>query len=907
MWIFLARLGFVIVLLGSDSLTLAESMQERSIIVLPNDLDTEFSGRVDVFADPSRKLTASDVTREDFEGFARNRQAGYSHGVFSGHLWLRFTVKSESEPDESYFLQIEKPLLDVRFFQLKSGTLVEQRAGRAYTTAEESIHSTFPVFRLQPPAPGELKTYYVMIRNDGVHSLSLSLSTSEGAWSRDRLQSWFAGFASGVIIIMICYNLFLFISTKETDFFWYSLTVFFLHYGHIGGSVTNSMFYAGKLSIVPEIWIPLSKILGTMCLVQFTRIFLRTKQDSRWVDRILLAVNYYSVMMLVSFAFLPSATVNALDNVGAGIGLVTCISYSGYLFARGNKYARFYFIAWFPMLLVAMLYVFIAMTARGHLLQYIPTILVIAAMVEVLLLSMALADKINVLRAEKLQEEALARARKEEADRLHHEEILRINASLEINVQEKTADIRALLDNLPLAVLTVEQDGAVGANISKHAADVLGYQLREGDSALTTIFDEVDVGADQKAAMMAAICASVGSDSLGYIGNESFLVRRFVSHRHGKIQIFEADWSPIEDDKSQIRSLLLCIKDVTETEGLRAQAIAAESRGRTLSEILLAGSDRVATLLDALETACVDLVPKIKICLDREGKRTTDLNLETVALEFFRVLHTQKALTRSLKLMALADGIHHLEDIISSLRHVPAVTVTVQRFSEAAAAFQTILDIYQESHSLITSALQGGSARLGEFSNTTVGYVIQDLLQALPEIAAAAGKPVPNVQVYAPLGLELGASSVAKLKGMLIHLLRNSMDHGIESADARRGAGKSAEGLITLDIRDRGAQGWIRVLVADDGVGFNADLVVKKALKKGISEAPRIPAEEILFLPGFSSKELVTDLSGRGIGLDAVRAEAKAMGGDVRAIVKDERMSNGNQALSFEITLKSAS
>lgn len=907
MWNFLARLGFCISLLGLDSLILAENMQDRSIIMLPTDVDTEFSARVDVFADESRKLTVSDIARDDFKGFVRNRQEGYSKGVFPGHLWLRFILKSESEPSPSYFLQIDKPLLDVRFYQLESGTLVEQRGGRAFSTAEESHNSTFPAFRLDPPARGEMKSYYVMIRNDGVHSLSLALRTPEGAWSRDRLQSWLAGFASGVILIMICYNLFLYLSTRETDFLWYSLTVLFLHYGHIGGSVTNSMFYGGKLSIVPEIWIPLSKILGTMCLVQFTRIFLHIKQDSLWVDRVLLGVNFYSLAMLVSFGFLPSALVNALHNIGGGIGLVTCIGYSGYLFARGNKYARFYFIAWFPMLLVAMLYVFIAMTARGYLLQYIPTILVMAAMVEVLLLSMALADKINVLRAEKHQEEAMARARKAEADRLHHEEILRINASLEVKVQEKTADIRALLDNLPLAVLAVEQNGTVGANISKHAADVLGYQLHEGDSLLTSIFDQVDMGVDQKAGMMAAICASVGSDSLGYIGNELYLIRRFVSHRHGSLRVFEADWSPIEDNNSQVRSLLLCIKDVTETEGLRAQARAAESRGRTMSEILLAGSDRVAGLLNALKTAFDEYVPKITACLDKQAKKADTRDLPELALEFFRVLHTQKALTRSLKLSTLADGIHHLEDTISSLRAVQSVPLTSQNFSRSTAAFQETLDLYLNSHSLISSALQGGGTRREEFPNTTVGHVIQDLLQAVPEVAAAAGKPVPNVQVYAPLGLELGEAAVAKLKGMLIHLLRNSMDHGIESPDVRRAAGKTAQGLITFELRDLNAQGRIRVLVTDDGAGFNADLVVKKALTKGLNEVEKIPAEEILFLPGFSSKEVVTDLSGRGVGLDAVRADARAMGGDARAILNAERMSNGNQALSFEITLKSVS
>jgi hypothetical protein len=893
-----------LVLLTSPAL-FAETMQERSIIVLPNDLDTEISSRVDIFADATGKMNIEDIVKKDFDGFQRNRVAGYSLGVFAGNLWLRLTLKSESNGNGTYILQLDKPLLDVRFFQRQGGTMVEQFGGRSASKTQETMSTTFPAFRLEAPVAGEVKDYYVMIRNDGVHSLSLSLRTTEQAWSRDRLHSWFGGFASGVILIMICYNLFLFYSTRESDFLWYSLTVFFLHYGHIAGNVTNSVFYAGKLPFVPEVWVPLSKILGTMALVQFTRIFLRTKELSLWVDRILRAVLVYSIAMLVSLGFLPSASVNALHNIGAFIGLMTVIGYSGYLFAKGNKYARFYFIAWFPMLLVAMLYVIAAMTARGHLLQNIQTILTIAAMVEVLLLSLALGDKINVLREEKRMEEELARAQKEEADRLHREEILRINASLEIKVQEKTADIRALLDNLPMAVMSVQEDATIGAHVSKHSTDVLGIRLCEGDSLLGTIFDRVDLGADQKAGMAAAVCASIGPDSLGFLGNESFLIRRFVSHRNGQTRFFEADWSPIETDNGQVRALLLCVKDVTEIEALRADAIGAETRGRAMSEILLAGFDRVGTVLNILNPAFQDYVHKIKCAADAEALIAGGGIIQQESISFFRTLHTQKAMARSLKLMALADAIHALEDVVSKLRGIHGSGLSLPEFLTAAEAFKQVLKLYENGYSSIVAASQSSGFERSELSVRTVGVVVQEILQALPEIASLAGKPIPRIQIYAPAGQELSSLTAQKLLGMLTHLLRNSLDHGIEPAAERMKAGKNAEGLIKIEICDID-EGQMRVSLTDDGSGFNARRVAQKAKDKGIDGVDMLSAEEIIFLPGFSSKEQVSELSGRGVGLDAVRCEARELGGDARAILKAEPLANGNQAISFEITLRLA-
>ena len=871
---------------------------DESVILVPNDVGTEISSRTYVFADASGKLTINDVARQDFQGFQRNRSDGFSKGVFAGNLWVRFSVSSSEEHARLYYLHLEKPLLDVQFYQDTEKGMSEQQGGRLYAIGEETLSSTFPVFRLELPQVSAKKTYYVKIRNDGVHSLSLVIRDGEGVWARDRLDSWFAGSVSGIIFIMILYNLFLYFSTREKDFLWYSLAVFFLHYGVIAGGVTNSLVYSYKLMIFPEIWIPFCKIIGTIALIEFSRIFLRTKAQSKRVDRILIGVNIYSLLMLASFTFLSPPLVNAIDNLGAAVGLITVISYSGILFARGNKYARFYFIAWFPMLLVAFLHVIIAMTGRGHLMHYTPTLLVLASLLEVLLLSLALADKINVLREEKMQEEAAARAQKEELDRQHNEEILRINASLEIKVQQQTADIRALLDNLPMAVVSVDRDGCLGENISAYTRKIFGERLKQGDNIQKAIFKHSDQGADQQAAMMAAIASSIGPDDLGYTGNEGYLIQRFVLTSNQGERIFEASWAPIYSEREEVNHLLLCIKDITENEKLKLAAVKAEELGQAMQEILLAGPQKVSDILGSLR-------PNFNEFLQSMATNSQNMaTLKHAAETFFRCLHTQKAMARVLRLTRLADSIHSYEDKLSEIRGQATSLSDTQSWSDEAQQFETTLHFYED---LLAKIVEAFGAKSGiRDDSQSLANVITHIIEAIPEMARSAQKPIPALRLEAPIGLQLNKTTVQKMQGMLLHLIRNAIDHGIEFPDQRQKLGKPEQGLISLQLLQQPGSHTLRLVLKDDGAGLDKAMVFQKASDRGLVVGTAIPAEEVIFLSGFTSKDKVSDLSGRGVGLDAVRADAQLLGGDAKASLGD-RNGNGNHELQFEVSLKTAS
>jgi two-component system, chemotaxis family, sensor kinase CheA len=134
---------------------------------------------------------------------------------------------------------------------------------------------------------------------------------------------------------------------------------------------------------------------------------------------------------------------------------------------------------------------------------------------------------------------------------------------------------------------------------------------------------------------------------------------------------------------------------------------------------------------------------------------------------------------------------------------------------------------------------------------------------------------------------ELDKTVLEKIGDPLVHLVRNSIDHGIESPEARAAAGKSAEGTVHLDACHRG--GNIAVEVSDDGGGLDKERILAKARARGLVGASDSLTDteihELIFVPGFSTAEKTTDVSGRGVGMDVVRRNVKELGGkiDVRS------------------------
>jgi two-component system, chemotaxis family, sensor kinase CheA len=148
------------------------------------------------------------------------------------------------------------------------------------------------------------------------------------------------------------------------------------------------------------------------------------------------------------------------------------------------------------------------------------------------------------------------------------------------------------------------------------------------------------------------------------------------------------------------------------------------------------------------------------------------------------------------------------------------------------------------------------------------------------DLAAKLGKRIDLVTLGA--ATELDKSLTERLVDPLTHLVRNSIDHGIEMPEKRRAAGKSDTGRLTLSAAHQG--GNIVVEVSDDGAGLNRERILAKARQQGLPVSDSMPDEEVwmlIFAPGFSTAEVVTDVSGRGVGMDVVKRNITAMGGSV--------------------------
>ncbi|HBM45157.1 MAG TPA: chemotaxis protein CheA, partial [Halomonas sp.] len=129
---------------------------------------------------------------------------------------------------------------------------------------------------------------------------------------------------------------------------------------------------------------------------------------------------------------------------------------------------------------------------------------------------------------------------------------------------------------------------------------------------------------------------------------------------------------------------------------------------------------------------------------------------------------------------------------------------------------------------------------------------------------------------------ELDKSLVERITDPLTHLVRNSLDHGVEMPDEREALGKPRTGKLVLSARHQG--GNILIEVRDDGAGMDRDRLLAKARENGLNVSDTMSDEDVfqlIFAPGFSTAKEVTDVSGRGVGMDVVKRNIQGMGGRV--------------------------
>lgn len=187
----------------------------------------------------------------------------------------------------------------------------------------------------------------------------------------------------------------------------------------------------------------------------------------------------------------------------------------------------------------------------------------------------------------------------------------------------------------------------------------------------------------------------------------------------------------------------------------------------------------------------------------------------------------------------------------------------------------------QESTSKLSSLVEDVRDRALQLRMVKIGATFSRFQRIVHDVSREIGKDIGLV-VHGE-DTELDKTVVEKIGDPLMHLVRNAIDHGIETADLRVARGKPAKGCVTLDAyHDSGS---IVIAVSDDGGGLKRDKILAKALERGLVEAGHTLSDPeiygLIFEPGFSTAEQVTNLSGRGVGLDVVKRNITELRGSV--------------------------
>jgi len=172
---------------------------------------------------------------------------------------------------------------------------------------------------------------------------------------------------------------------------------------------------------------------------------------------------------------------------------------------------------------------------------------------------------------------------------------------------------------------------------------------------------------------------------------------------------------------------------------------------------------------------------------------------------------------------------------------------------------------------------------------------LADGIRGFPRLVRDVSRTLGKQVRFEVIGDQTGVDRdiLDKLEAPLSHLVRNALDHGLETPDEREAAGKPPAGTIRLEARHRA--GMLSITLSDDGRGIDVERLRAKAVSRGLVAAQvagqltEVELLEFLFLPGFSTKEQVTEISGRGVGLDVVQTMVKAVGGNVRVATQPGR------------------
>ena len=476
---------------------------------------------------------------------------------------------------------------------------------------------------------------------------------------------------------------------------------------------------------------------------------------------------------------------------------------------------------------------------------------------------LAAADHIGALldaveQGESGEEEALAARGRDIVDRLRArlgESTTAVAATeAEPSAVESSGGVSVGADNWHISL-------RFGRDVLKHGQEPLAflrYLLSLGEIIhITTLFDDMPAAAD-----MDPECCYLGFEINFRSHADKAAIERVFEFVRDECVLH------ILPPHSRLADYLKLIEELPEESHLIGE-ILVES-GALTQEELDAGLRQQQSAKEAASEEGAPVAASIGSILVDQHVIQPEL-VEAAAVKQKQVVEKKAAEARLIRVQA--DKLDQLIDLVGELVIAGAGANLIAQKSGQTALVEATSVVSRLVESIRDSALQLRMVQIGDTFNR-FHRVVRDVSREL-------GKDIELIVSGAET--ELDKSVVEKIGDPLMHLVRNAIDHGIEPADVRAAAGKPAQGRLELNAyHDSGS---IVIEVADDGGGLPRDKILKKAIERGIVQAGDTPSDEeiinLIFQPGFSTADQVTNLSGRGVGLDVVTKNIQALRGTV--------------------------
>ncbi len=386
-----------------------ENSTVKPVLISKNQAVYYIDGHLEYFKDKKRAYDHQQIINGEADAlFQISHEKNPHFGFFHGYVWLKLSIWNPEKTDIELMLELNNaPLEEIDFFyQTKDTTIKKITTGTRFPFKQRPVRNSTYVFPIKIPADSQ-QTFYLRIDSVEALAIPLSIRTTEEHVYQAKLTQLALGLVLGILVSMTLYNLFLFVAFRDSTYLYYVLYVISSLFFHMAVYGVGYQFWPEAIAFNIRLR-DVSASMAITSLLFFVRVFFQASNHYPRFNRLLIAVTMFSAIpIFTTLAIGPNLT-NQIIPVSVLLCIITIIGLTAVRYKQGYKPARFFLLSWIILSLSAITFPIV----NFGLIEY--NILIqwsfqIGTSLQAIFLSFALADRINLLRAQKFESDKLAK------------------------------------------------------------------------------------------------------------------------------------------------------------------------------------------------------------------------------------------------------------------------------------------------------------------------------------------------------------------------------------------------------------------------------------------------------------------------------------------------------------------